>query len=85
VWLPLGVRASNLSDLWRGLSLPRGRSGVAADQLQQRLVKTGGQLFKYFCCYRLLLAKTQLTRRLFTGILSPPEPAGSTFVGRLST
>jgi hypothetical protein len=48
--------------------------------LQQRLVKTGGRLIKHARYYWLLLAESQLTRRLFGSmvwrIASLPLPAG---------
>jgi hypothetical protein len=37
--------------------------------LQQRLVKTGGRLFKHARYYWLLLAESHLTRRLFGSML----------------
>jgi hypothetical protein len=47
--------------------------------LQQRLVKSGGQLIKH-ARYWLLLAEGHLTRRLFAGMLRKiaalPSPAG---------
>ena len=48
--------------------------------LQQRLVKTGGRLVKHARYYWLLLAESQLTRRLFAGMLRKitalPVPTG---------
>jgi hypothetical protein len=47
---------------------------------QLRLVKTGGRLIQHARYYRLLLAESHLTRRLFAGMLRkitmPPSPAG---------
>lgn len=37
--------------------------------LQQRLVKTGGRLVKHARYYRLLLAESHLTRRLFRAMV----------------
>jgi hypothetical protein len=37
--------------------------------LQQRLVKTGGRLVKHARYYRLLLAESHLTKRLFGAML----------------
>ena len=37
--------------------------------LQQRLVKTGGRLIKHGRYYWLLLAESQLTRRLFASMV----------------
>jgi len=48
--------------------------------LQQRLVKTGGQLIKHVRYYWLLPAEGYLTRRLFVGmprkIAALPSPTG---------
>jgi len=47
--------------------------------LQQRLVKTGGQLIQHARYYCLMLAESHLTRRLFAGVLAKiamlPSPA----------
>ena len=48
--------------------------------LQQRLVKTGGQLIRHARYYWLLLVESHLTRRLFASmvrrIAGLPVPAG---------
>jgi len=48
--------------------------------LQQRLVKTGGQLIQHARYFWLMLAESHLTRRLFAGVLAKtamlPSPAG---------
>jgi len=53
---------------------------VTTNSLQQRLVKTGGRLVKHARYYRLLLAESQLTRRLFGAMVRRiewlPLPAG---------
>ena len=53
---------------------------VVADQLQQRLVKTGGRLVKHARYYWLLLAESHLTRRRLGAMLRRiellPLPAG---------
>jgi hypothetical protein len=61
----LGLIANNLGNLWRRLVLPRKIENWSLTSLQQRLVKTGGRLIKQARYYRLLLAESQLTRRLF--------------------
>jgi len=53
---------------------------VVADQLQQRLVKTGGRLVKHARYYWLLLAESHLTRHVFESMVPRiellPLPAG---------
>jgi hypothetical protein len=65
VRLWLSVIAYNLGNLWRRLALPTGIGNWSLTSLQQRLVKTGGRLIKHVRYYWLLLAESQLTRRLF--------------------
>ena len=48
-----------------GPVLPRRIVNWSLTSLQQRLVKTGGRLVKHARYYRLLLAESGLTRRLF--------------------
>jgi hypothetical protein len=80
VWLWLSVIAYNLGNLWRRLALPRRIENWSLTSLQQRLVKTGGQLVKHARCYWLLLAESHLTRKLFKAMVrrieSLPLPAG---------
>jgi len=80
VRLWLSVIAYNLGNLWRRLALPKEIGKWSLTSLQQRLVKTGGRLIKHARYYWLLLAESQLTRRLFGGMLSRivtlPVPAG---------
>jgi DDE family transposase len=80
VRLWLSLIAYNLGNLWRRLALPGRISNWSLTSLQQRLVKTGGQLVKHARYYWLLLAESHLTRRLFTGMLRKiaalPLPAG---------
>jgi hypothetical protein len=58
--------------------LPKGIENWSLTSLQQRLVKTGGRLVKHARYYWLLLAESDLTRRLFgamvrrIGLLSMP-------------
>ena len=72
--------AYNLGNLWRRLVLPKRIDKLVPDQLQQRLVKTGGRLIKHARYYWLLLAESHLTRRLFGAMVerieSLPLPAG---------
>ena len=65
VRLGLSVLAYNLGNLWRRLALPKRIENWSLTSLQQRLVKTGGQLVKHARYYWLLLAGSHLTRRLF--------------------
>jgi Transposase DDE domain group 1 len=65
VRLWLSVIAYNLGNLWRRLVLPRKIENWSLTSLQQRLVKTGGQLMKHARYYWLMLAESHLTRRLF--------------------
>jgi hypothetical protein len=57
-----------------------GRLSPSLTSLQQRLVKTGGQLIQHARYYWLLLAESHLTRRLFGNLLQKiaalPSPAG---------
>jgi hypothetical protein len=80
VRLWLSLIAYNLGNLWRRLVLPKRIDGWSLTSLQQRLVKTGGRLIKHARYYWLLLAESQLTRRLFGSmvrrIASLPLPAG---------
>ena len=64
VRLWLSLIAYNLGNLWRRLALPKRIEDWSLTRLQQRLVKTGGdcQTARY---YWLLLAESQMTRRLF--------------------
>jgi hypothetical protein len=80
VRLWLSVLAYNLGNLWRRLALPRGIGSWSLTSSQQRLVKTGGRLFKHARYYWLLLAESHLTRRLFSAMLGKiaglPSPSG---------
>jgi hypothetical protein len=49
--------------------LPNRIGNWSLTSLQQRLVKTGGRLVKHARYYRLLLAESNLTRRLFTSMV----------------
>ena len=69
VRLWLSVLAYNLGNLWRRLVLPTRIDNWSLTSLQQRLVKTGGRLVKHARYYWLLLAESQLTRRLFRAML----------------
>ena len=66
--------------LWRRLVLPKRIDKWSLTSLQQRLVKTGGRLVKHARYYRLLLAESHLTRRLFASMVRRiellPLPAG---------
>ena len=77
--LQLSLLAYNLGNLWRRLVAPKGIDHWSLTSLQQRLVKTGGRLVKHARYYRLLLAESHLTRRLFGAMLrrieSLPLPA----------
>jgi DDE family transposase len=64
VRLWLSVIAYNLGNLWRRLALPSPVATWSLTSLQQRLVKTGGQLIRHARYYWLLLAESHLTRRL---------------------
>jgi len=57
--------AYNLGNLWRRLVLPKKIENWSLTSLQRRLVKTGGRLVKHARHYWLMLAESQLTRRLF--------------------
>ena len=57
--------ACNLGNLWRRLVLPQRIDHWSLTSVQQRLVKTGGRLVKHARYYRLMLAESHLTRRLF--------------------
>jgi hypothetical protein len=80
VRLLLSVIAYNLGNLWRRLVLPKGIGTWSLTSLKQHLVKTGGRLVKHARYYWLLLAASQLTRRLFGSVLrrmeALPLPAG---------
>ena len=80
VRLWLSLIAYNLGNLWRRLALPTRVATWSLTSLQQRLVKTGGQLIKHARYYWLLLAESHLTRRLFADMLAKiamlPSPAG---------
>jgi hypothetical protein len=49
--------------------LPKRIDNWSLTSLQQQLVKTGGRLVKHARYYWLLLAESQLTRRLFGTML----------------
>jgi hypothetical protein len=80
VRLWLSVIAYNLGNLWWRLVLPNKIDGWSWTSLQQRLVKTGGRLIKHARHYRLLLAESHLTRRVFGSmvlrIAALPLPTG---------
>jgi hypothetical protein len=80
VRLCLSVIAYNLGNLWRRLALPKMIGNWSLTSLQQRLVKTGGQLVKHGRYYWLLLAEGHLSRRLFGSMLrmiaALPLPGG---------
>ena len=80
VRLWLSVLAYNLGNLWRRLALPSRIDNWSLTSLQQRLVKTGGRLVEHARYYWLLLAESQLTRRLFGSMVRRisglPLPAG---------
>ena len=80
VRLWLSLIAYNLGNLWRRLVLPKRIGNWPLTSLQQRLVKTGGRLIKHARYYRLLLAESHLTRRLFGSVLWKiarlPSPSG---------
>jgi hypothetical protein len=80
VRLWLSLIAYNLGNLWRRLVLPARIDSWSLTSLQQRLMKTGGQLIKHARYYWLLLAESHLTRRLFVGmprrIAALPSPVG---------
>jgi DDE family transposase len=67
--LQLSLLAYNLGNLWRRLVLPKRIDAWLLTSLQQRLVKKGGHLVKHARYYRLLLAESHLTRRLFGTML----------------
>jgi len=69
VRLALSVIAYNLGNLWRRLGLPKRIDTWSVTSLQQRLIRTGGQLVKHARYYWLLLAEGHLTRSLFGAIL----------------
>jgi hypothetical protein len=69
VRLQLSLLAYNLGNLWRRLVLPKRIDNWSLTSLQQQLVKTGGRLVKHARYYWLLLAESQLTRRLFGTML----------------
>jgi len=69
VRLVLSVIAYNLGNLWRRLVLPQRIDNWSLTSLQQRLVKTGGRLVKHAQYYRLLLAESHVTRRLFGAVV----------------
>src|SRR5262249_50504368 len=65
VRLWISVMGYNLGNVWRRLVLPKRIDNWSLTSLQQRLVKSGGRLVKHARYYWLLLAESQLTRRLF--------------------
>ena len=76
----LSVIAYNLGNLWRRLVLPQRIGNWSLTSFHQRLVKTGGRLVKHARYYWLMLAESQLTRRLFGATVGRIEalalPAG---------
>ena len=77
VSLSNGMAPASHLMVWR---CPRESGKWSLTSLQQRLVKTGGQLIQHARYYWLLLAESHLTRRLFAGMLAKiamlPSPAG---------
>jgi hypothetical protein len=80
VRLWLSVIAYNLGNLWRRLVLPKRIENWSLTSLQRRLAKTRGNLVKHARYYWLMLAESQLTRRLFGAmvgrIAALPVPTG---------
>ena len=80
VRLQLSVLAYNLGNPWRRLGLPHRIKSWSLTSLQQRLMKTGGQLLKHARYYWLLPAEGHLNRELFEAILGRiwalPVPGG---------
>jgi hypothetical protein len=76
----LGLLAYNLGNLRRRLVLPKRIDVWSLTSLQQRFVKTGGQLDKHSRHYWLLLAEGHLHRGLFGQMLrrisALPVPSG---------
>ncbi len=66
----LGVIASNLGNLVRRLALPLAIQSWSLTSLQQRLFKTGARLVRHARYYRLQLAESHLTQRLFEQIIA---------------
>ena len=80
VRLQLAVLAYNLGNLWRRLGLPHRIKTWSLTSLQQRLMKTGGQLVKHARYYWLLLVEGHLNRQLFGAMVGRldglPLPSG---------
>src|SRR5262245_31066052 len=72
VRLLLGVIAYNVGNLLRGWPC-LGHPELVADELQQRLFKTGGRLIRHARYFILQLAESQLTQRLFAQIIQRIE------------
>ena len=70
VRLWLNVIAYNLGNLWRRLLLPKRIDNWSLTSLRQRLVNTGGRLVKHARYYWLMLAESDLTRRLFGAMVA---------------
>jgi hypothetical protein len=74
VRLWLSVIAYNLGNPWRRLALPHRIRNWSLTSLQQRLVKTGGRLINHARHYWLLLAESDLTRRVFGSMVRRRRP-----------
>jgi len=70
VRLKLFIMAYNLGNFTRTLVLPDGIKHWSLRTIQLKLIKTGGRLIKHARYYCLLLAETNITRKIFAGLLN---------------
>ena len=68
--LKLFIMAYNLGNFTRTLILPDGIKHWSLRTIQLKLIKTGGRLIKHARYYCLLLAETNITKKVFAGLLN---------------
>jgi len=70
VRLKLFIIAYNLGNFTRTLVLPDGIKHWSLRTIQLKLIKTGGRLIKHARYYCLLLAETNITEKIFSGLMN---------------
>jgi len=70
VRLKLFLMAYNLGNFTRALVLPDGIKHWSLRTVQLKLIKIGGRLIRHARYYWLLLAKTNITEKIFSGLMN---------------
>ena len=70
VRLKLFIMAYNLGNFTRTLALPEGIKHWSLRTIQLKLIKIGGRLIRHARYYWLLLAETNITEKIFSGLMN---------------